>query len=525
MAAGQNTPDLTVSSFNLNGATVQNGTTAANLAGATNDNPAGTLQIDTTIAAVTLAAALPSTGNEGVGQPITITLSMSEAVTVAGGTPTLTLNDEGTASYDAAKSSSNSLVFDYTVASGQNTSALGVTGIVLNGAKVQNGAGTAANLSGADVTFSGLVIGTALDDPPVIGGTVANQAITDRQTVNPFAAVTVTDVESGVTIGATITFAGADGSFMAASLATAGFTGSNGSYSTVAPISAATLQADLRQLVFTPTVGQVSPGTTVTTDFTLALNDQQGGTPSNSTTSVIATAINGGAADVVWQDGSGGLLAAWAMNGPQVVSLSLITFQGSPAAPDASWSVTGVGDFNGEGNSDLLWRNENGTLVDWSLNGSEITSSQVVTFQRNAATPDASWNVAGIGDFNGDGKSDLLWRNDNGSLVDWSMNGSQVTASQQVTLLGGSPATPDSSWNVAGIGDFNADGKADVLWRNTNGSLVDWTMNGSQVTSSQAVTLGGSSVMPDSRAGASLRLAISTETANPISSGAIPAAR
>ena len=202
-------------------------------------------------------------------------------------------------------------------------------------------------------------------------------------------------------------------------------------------------------------------------------------------------------ADVQWQNGPGGELAVWGMNGAQVASSNIVTFQGSPAVPVASWSVAGLGDFNGDGTPDFLWRNQNGTLVDWTMNGSQITSLQTVTFGGSPATPNSSWNVAGIGDFNGDGKDDVLWRNTNGSLVDWTMNGSQVTASQQVTT-GGSAATPDSSWSVAGIGDFNGDGKADVLWRNTNGSLIDWTMNGSQIASVQAVTMGGSAVSPDS---------------------------
>jgi hypothetical protein len=202
-------------------------------------------------------------------------------------------------------------------------------------------------------------------------------------------------------------------------------------------------------------------------------------------------------ADVQWQNGLGGGLAVWSLNGPQVASAGMVTSGGSPAAPDTTWSVAALGDFNGDGTSDFLWRNQNGTLVDWTMNGSEITSSQGVTSAGRAAAPDNSWNVAGIGDFNGDGKSDILWRNSNGSLVDWIMNGSQVTSSQQVTL-GGSAAMPDSSWSVAGIGDFSGDGKSDILWRNSNGSLVDWTTNGSQVISSQQLTLGGSVTMPDS---------------------------
>ena len=49
---------------------------------------------------------------------MTLTLNLSEAVTVAGGTPTLTLNDGGTATYSGG-SGTNALTFSYTVAPGR----------------------------------------------------------------------------------------------------------------------------------------------------------------------------------------------------------------------------------------------------------------------------------------------------------------------------------------------------------------------------------------------------------------------
>ena len=54
---------------------------------------------------------------------VTLTVNLSEAVTVAGGTPTLTLNDGGTATY-ASGSGTNALTFSYTVGAGQNTADL-----------------------------------------------------------------------------------------------------------------------------------------------------------------------------------------------------------------------------------------------------------------------------------------------------------------------------------------------------------------------------------------------------------------
>ena len=160
VAAGQNTASLAVTGVSLNGATVADAAgNAAAFAGA--DVTFSGLKIDTTAPTVTAATTAPTSGTEGAGVTIPITLAMSEAVTVSGGTPTLTLNDGGTATYDAAHSTATSLVFDYTVAAGQNTASLAVTGVSLNGATVADAAGNAAALAGADVTFSGLAINTA----------------------------------------------------------------------------------------------------------------------------------------------------------------------------------------------------------------------------------------------------------------------------------------------------------------------------------------------------------------------------
>jgi hypothetical protein len=82
-------------------------------------------------------------------------------------------------------------------------------------------------------------------------------------------------------------------------------------------------------------------------------------------------------------------------------------------------------------------------------------------------------------DFNLDGKADLLWRNTStGATSIWLMNGTAFLAS-------GSPGNPPTSFAVAGVGDFNRDGKADLLWRNTgSGEVFLWLMNGVAATAS-----------------------------------------
>jgi hypothetical protein len=90
------------------------------------------------------------TGDLNAGRIVTLTVNFSAAVTVntTGGSPTLTLNDGGTAAYTGG-SGTTALTFSYTVAAGQNTPDLVVSAFNLNGATVKDGAGNAADLSGA----------------------------------------------------------------------------------------------------------------------------------------------------------------------------------------------------------------------------------------------------------------------------------------------------------------------------------------------------------------------------------------
>ena len=116
VGAGQNTAALAATAVNLNGGTIQDGSgNAASLAltGLTQTGP----QIDTTTPTISSLVENPSSGDLGVGKTITYTLGMSEVVTVntAGGSPTLSLNDGGTATY-VSGSGTNALTFSYTVA-------------------------------------------------------------------------------------------------------------------------------------------------------------------------------------------------------------------------------------------------------------------------------------------------------------------------------------------------------------------------------------------------------------------------
>jgi hypothetical protein len=155
VAAGQSTSDLTVSALNLNGGTIADlaGNTAVVTGAVT--NPSGVLVVDgiaPTVNSVATSGAGITAGSGilNAGKVVTLTVNFSEnvAVTTTGGTPTLTLNDGGTATY-ASGSGTSALAFNYTVAAGQNTPDLTVTALNLNGGTIKDVAGNTSVVTGA----------------------------------------------------------------------------------------------------------------------------------------------------------------------------------------------------------------------------------------------------------------------------------------------------------------------------------------------------------------------------------------
>ncbi len=134
--------------------------------------------------------------------------------------------------------------------------------------------------------------------------------------------------------------------------------------------------------------------------------------------------------------------------------------------------MIGTGDFNDDGRSDILWQNAStGQVSIWEMNGQHPIGGGPV-----GPNPGPGWKAIGTGDFNDDGYSDILWQNTStGQVSIWEMDGNTGSAAGPVS------SNPGPSWKALGTGDFNDDGHSDILWRNANGQVAIWEMSGINV--------------------------------------------
>ena len=152
----------------------------ANFSNAVND--ATGLKIGPPLYVASLSTSI--TGEADSGETVQLFLEMNQAVTISGGTPSLTLSNNATATYDAAASdlADGDIAFDYLVAQNAHSPDLEITS-VNNGTTIKNSQSQAANFSAALNTPTSLQIGSS---PLTVSSVEATQTTYDAQPVITF---------------------------------------------------------------------------------------------------------------------------------------------------------------------------------------------------------------------------------------------------------------------------------------------------------------------------------------------------
>lgn len=157
-----------------------------------------------------------------------------------------------------------------------------------------------------------------------------------------------------------------------------------------------------------------------------------------------------------------GATQIWSINGSAPVAR-----QDLPTEIDGSWQVSGIADFNRDGQQDILWLNSTtGAIRIWQRNNSAIQSISV------GSVGSTDWQIAGLADFNNDSSIDILWQNRrDGQTALWFLNRTSVTSG---TFIG---STGTGDWRIQSIADFNRDSAPDLIWFNTNtGETATWLL-------------------------------------------------
>ncbi|MBE9548766.1 MAG: BspA family leucine-rich repeat surface protein [Proteobacteria bacterium] len=178
-------------------------------------------------------------------------------------------------------------------------------------------------------------------------------------------------------------------------------------------------------------------------------------------------------------DGSSSLLGSidttgrWQMN---FLNNRWVKSNSGPAwlFPSLDWEMMAAGDFNGNGRGDILLRNQiTGGWWIFLMNGRNFTSG------KTPITSDMDWLMAGVGDFDGDGKDDVILRNKvTGRWQIVFLNNRFVRANSGPVWL-----FPSLDWEIMGTGDFNGNGRSDIAMRNRlTGGWWIFLMNGKEFT-------------------------------------------
>ena len=148
-------------------------------------------------------------------------------------------------------------------------------------------------------------------------------------------------------------------------------------------------------------------------------------------------------------------------------------------------------DFNGDGKTDILWRNsfvgEDGNTYNayctWIMDEDD-------GWRMVSASNADEWDFLCTGDFNGDGTADIAMINASGLVSVWGVSDGRLDTDAVLS------AVDTSEWKFATVGDFNGDGTDDIMWAHTDGAVYAadrygyWQIDDGQLASWESGSAG-----------------------------------
>jgi hypothetical protein len=180
-----------------------------------------------------------------------------------------------------------------------------------------------------------------------------------------------------------------------------------------------------------------------------------------------------GRSDILWRNSASGENYLYPMDGTTILPAEGYL----RTVADLNWQVAGVGDFDGDGRADVLWRNAaSGDNYLYFMNGVSIANEGYV---RTVPVPD--WQIKGVGDLDGDGRADIVWRNAaSGENYVFLMNGTGIAGEGYLRTVA------DLGWQIVALGDYDGDGKTDILWRHSStGENYLYPMDGASIKATE----------------------------------------
>ena len=184
-----------------------------------------------------------------------------------------------------------------------------------------------------------------------------------------------------------------------------------------------------------------------------------------------------GSESIILQNSVDRRVVAWLLGGPDgtdYTGWAPLQRDGGDLLASPGWVIQGSADFDNDGDSDLLVRNEStGRLVIWEMNGLQYVGFH---FVYSANTP-LAWRVAGV--HANEGRSVIVLQNQSsGQVIRWELVGFTYDGWAPYTRAdNGASLVAPTGWNVVGIRMFPGEPAPSMVVQSNSGAIVGWLFN------------------------------------------------